>query len=75
MFFSDKIWTHIDMLRCQETNVLKVDGHSLQGRDRISEDNFFKILFLETNLIRSTIWKQKPCGLLFQVFSKKNSNL
>ena len=49
--FSEKIWTYIDMLRHQETNVLKAGGHSSQGKDRIGGDNFFKILFLETNFI------------------------
>ena len=63
------------MLRHQETNVLKAGGYSSQGKDRIDGGNFFKILFLETNLIRPTIFKHRHCGLLFQVFYKKNSTL
>ena len=63
------------MLRHHETNVLKAGGHSSQDKYRIGGGNFFKIMFLETNLIRPTIFKQKHCGLLFRVFYKKNSNL
>ena len=58
-FFSNKIWTHIDMLRRQGTNVLKASGHGAQGKDRISGDNFFKILFLKANLNRPAICKQR----------------
>ena len=43
------------MLRHQGTNVLKAGGHSSQGKVQIGGGNFFKTLFFETNLIRSTI--------------------
>ena len=46
-----------------------------QGKDRIGGGNFFKTSFLETDLIRSTVFKQRHCGLLFQAFYKKKSNL
>ena len=74
-YFFREIWTHIDMLRHQETNPLKACGHSSQGKDRIGGGIFFKILFLETNLIQPTIFKQRLCDLLFQAFYKKSSNL
>ena len=42
--FSVKIWTHIDMLHHQETNVLKAGGHSSQGKDRTGGGIFFQDL-------------------------------
>ena len=69
---ASNLYTYVDRIKLL---VLKAGGHSSQGKDRIGGGNFFKILFLETNLIRPTIFKQRHCGLLFQVFYKKNSNL
>ena len=63
------------MLRHQETNPLKACGHSSQGKNQIGGGIFFKILFLENNLIQTTIFKHRLCGLLFHAFYKKSSNL